>query len=108
MLKYDEASNCLVGLPDSFDEFLRLLKDPAAPDQWWLWVSTNAGPVKAMPALEVEKWRYKLEAHLMEEMRSQPQKCFSYAEGMQRLYLAYRQALENDIVKAVRRQVGKF
>ena len=92
-------------MPESYKEFFNLPMEEGSPDRGWLWVSTPKGLVKALPALELTQWRYKLEVRVLEEMRAKPTMVTSYDEGMQRWYEQMKSAIVNDITKKLKKNM---
>jgi len=92
-------------MPERYKEFFDLPMEEDSPDNWWLWVSSPKDLVKALSALELTQWRYKLEAKMLEEMRAKPNMVTSYDEGMQRWYEQMKSAIVNDITKKLKKNM---
>ncbi len=105
MLQCDEAGKTLLGMPANYREFFDLPMEEGSPDRWWLWVNTPEGLVKALSALELDQWRYKLEAKMLEEMRAKPTMKISYDEGMQRWYEKTKPAIISDITRKLKKHL---
>jgi len=79
--------------------------EEGSPDRWWPWVKTPEGLVKALSALELDQWRYKLEAKMLEEMRAKSTMKISYDEGMQRWYEKTKPAIVRDITRELKKHL---